>query len=261
MKTPNAPVKTTLVPALARGLGRQLLDQLYPPVCLHCEAPVVEANGLCPSCWRTLHLITPPLCPVLGLPFEVELGPDARSAEAIADPPPFARARSAVVYTEIARKLVGRLKYADQPEVARFCASLMRVAGAELLEDDPVLVPVPLHRFRLWQRRYNQSMELARQLSHLTGLEAAPQLVTRKKRTRQQVGLSADQRRRNVSGAFGVRDDALSRLKGRRVVLIDDVITTGATVRALTRALNRAGIGEIDVLSFARVVVGGQTPI
>ena len=140
-----------------RQLGGAVLDQLYPPLCLHCDAPVASADALCGECFRKLRPITAPYCPVLGLPFEVSLGPDARSAEAIADPPPFARARSAVIYDEVARKLVGRLKYGDRPELARFCARLMAAAGAELWSGDPVLVPVPLHRTRLLSRRYNQS--------------------------------------------------------------------------------------------------------
>jgi ComF family protein len=261
MESLDRPVKTAFAPVLLRRVRDGLLDQLYPPVCLNCEAPVAQADALCAGCWRQLRLITPPLCLRLGLPFEVDLGPGALSAEAIADPPPFDRARSAVVYSEIASILVGRLKYGDRPEIARFCAQLMRGAGAELLDGDPVLVPVPLHRFRLWSRRYNQSTELARQLAVLTDLPVDPLLVVRRRATRQQVGLTADQRRRNVSGAFVAREDALERLGGRRVVLIDDVITTGATVKAVTRALQRAGVKEIDVLSFARVVVGVENSI
>ncbi len=139
---------------------------------------------------------------MLGLPFEISLGPDARSAEAIADPPPFDRARSAVVYNDVARALVSRLKYGDRPELARFCARLMAQAGHELLDQDAVLVPVPLHRTRQFSRRYNQSAELARALGRLTGVAVDPGLVVRRKKTRQQVGLSGDARRRNVAGAF-----------------------------------------------------------
>lgn len=201
------------------------------------------------------------MCPVLGLPFEVPLGPEARSAEAIADPPPFDRARSAFIYNEIARSIVSKLKYGDKPELARFCARTMATACAELLDGDPVLVPVPLHRARQWQRRYNQSTELCRELATITGLKMAPLLVRRKRRTKQQVGLTADQRARNVAGAFMVRADALAETSGRRVVIVDDVITTGATVKALTRVLKRAGIDQIDVISFARVVIGADLPI
>lgn len=241
---------------LLRRIGGALLDQLYPPACLNCDTAIASADALCPGCFAQLRPITAPLCPRLGLPFEVASGPDTVSAEAIADPPPFDRARSAVVYNEIARRLVSRLKYGDRPELARFCARLMAAAGHELWADGPVLVPVPLHRFRQLERRYNQSAELARALARITGLRADPLLVSRVRRTRQQVGLSAGARQRNVAGAFAARPDALARLAGRRVVIVDDVITTGSTVKAVTRALHRAGVRQIDVVSFARVVTG-----
>lgn len=244
------------VGALLRRGAVAVLDQLYPPLCLHCDAAVATADALCARCFAQLRPISAPCCPVLGLPFEIPLGPEARSAEAIADPPPFRRARSAVLYNEVARKLVARLKYGDRPELARFCARLMARAGRELWDDAPVIVPVPLHRVRQLERRYNQSAELARALGRLTGLRVEPGLVTRTRRTRQQVGLSAEARQRNVAGAFTARPDAAMRLRGRSVVLLDDVITTGATVKAVTRALNRAGIDQVDVISFARVAPG-----
>jgi ComF family protein len=257
METGAVLVKTGFGGPLRR-FGAALLDQLYPPLCLGCDAPVVTADTLCPSCFRRLRPITDPLCPVLGLPFEVSLGPDARSAEAIADPPPFERARSSVLYNDIARRLVGRLKYGDRPELARFCARLMVQAGHELWRDDAVLVPVPLHRARLLSRRYNQSGELARALERLTGLPVEPSLVVRRRRTRQQVGLSADARQRNVAGAFAANPNLVEKLRGKRIVLVDDVITTGATVKAVTRALRRGGATAVDVISFARVVTGGS---
>jgi ComF family protein len=252
METGASIVKT------GRWLGGTLLDQLYPPVCLSCDKPVATADALCSACFRSLRSITAPLCPVLGLPFEASLGPDARSAEAIADPPPFDRARSAVVYNDVARALVGKLKYGDRPELARFCARLMAQAGHELWGPDAILVPVPLHRARLFSRRYNQSTELARALGKLTGLPVDPAVVVRRKNTPHQVGLSGDARRRNVAGAFAAHPDSLRRLNGRRVVLVDDVITTGATVKAVTHALNKGGAERVDVVSFARVVTGSD---
>jgi ComF family protein len=195
---------------------------------------------------------------VLGLPFEVSLGPDARSAEAIADPPPFGRARSAVLYNKVARRLVARLKYGDRPELARFCARLVAQAGHELWGSDAVLVPVPLHPVRQFSRRYNQSTELARALGRIIGLPVDPALAIRKKRTRQQVGLSADARQRNVAGAFLAHPDLLLRLRGRRAIIVDDVITTGATVKAVTRALLAGGAERVDVVSFARVPTNGS---
>ncbi len=238
--------------------GRAVLDLLYPPLCLNCEAAVSAADGLCARCFRQLRPITAPLCPRLGLPFQVSLGPDALSAEAIADPPPFDRARSAVIYNDIARALVSRLKYGDRPELASFCGRLMVSAGAELWSAAPLLVPVPLHPLRQIGRRYNQSLELARVIAASTHLSVDPALVRRVKRTAQQVGLSADARARNVAGAFLAHPEALARARGRPVVIVDDVVTTGSTVKAVTRALRKAGIERIDVVSFARVVPGSD---
>lgn len=244
-----------------RWLGTSLLDLVFPPVCLQCDAPTSMPDVLCAACFRNLRPITAPLCPVMGLPFEVSIGPDVLSAEALADPPPFGRARAAVIYNEVARTLVSRLKYGDRPELARFCARLMAGAGQDLWPGDPLLVPVPLHPARQRERRYNQSAELAHALAKLTGLPVDPLLVRRIRRTRQQVGLSGDGRQRNVAGAFAVHPDMLRRLRGRRIIVVDDVYTTGATTKAVTRALLKAGAGSVDVVSFARVVAGADLPI
>lgn len=244
-----------------RWAGGVLLDLIYPPVCLGCDEPTAVANTLCSKCFASLRPITAPLCPVMGVPFQVSLGPDGVSAEALADPPPFGRARAAVVYNEVARALVSRLKYGDRPELAQFCARLMAGAGHELWADGPILVPVPLHSSRLRERRYNQSAELANALGKLTGLKVDAGLVRRTRRTRQQVGLSGDGRQRNVQGAFAVHPDVLVRAGGKHIVLVDDVYTTGATTKAVTRTLLRAGIERVDVMSFARVVIGAELPI
>lgn len=244
-----------------RRMGRSVLDQLYPPGCVACNAPLVDADGLCAACFSILHPISAPLCPVLGIPFDADMGPGTMSAEAMADRPPFSRARAALAYGPVARVLVSRLKYGDRPELARFCARLMAAAGLEFWDERPVLVPIPLHTSRLQVRRYNQSLLLARGVARLTGLEVDPHLVRRHRRTRAQVGLSGDGRLRNVQGAFSLHNRALERLSGRRVVLIDDVYTTGATVKAVTRVLQRGGVGAVDVLTFARVVIGDDLPI
>lgn len=244
-----------------QALARALVDQLYPPVCAACSAPIEGGHGLCAQCFSQLQPITAPLCPILGLPFEVALGPDAVSAEALADAPPFERARAAVRYGAVAEGLVSRLKYGDRIELAEFCARLMLGAGHEFWAAKPLLVPVPLHASRIRFRRYNQSLLLARALGKVLELPVDPLLLRRHKKTRSQIGLSGDGRARNVQGAFSAHPDAVVRLKGRRVVLIDDVYTTGATVKAATRALKRGGAEAVDVLTFARVVRGEEVPI
>lgn len=254
-------VKTGSAGRALRRLGRGVLDLLYPPTCLDCGAPIAAADALCPACFAKLRPISAPYCPRLGIPFQHDLGPDALSAEAIADPPPFERSRSAVLYNEVARAVVARMKYGDRPELAAFCARLMHRAGYELWGEDAVLVPVPLNRWRQLSRRYNQSTELARMLGRLTGIGVAPSLVARQRHTRQQVGLSRDARHRNVAGAFRAHPDLIPRLRGRRVILVDDVITTGSTVAAITRTLLKAGVEKVDVISFARVVVGQEASI
>jgi ComF family protein len=242
-------------------LARGLVDMLYPPVCLHCDAPLSAPDTICPNCFKALRFITAPRCPVMGTPFEVAMGEGALSAEAIAEPPPFGRCRSALVYNEVAGALVSRLKYGDRVELARFCGHLMVGAGHELWGEDAVLVPIPLHASRLRTRRYNQSAELALAISKCTGLTVASNVLFRKKKTRQQVGLSGAGRAKNVSGAFEARLAAKLLLKDRRVILVDDVYTTGATVKAACRALKRAGVKSIDVVTLARVVIGTELPI
>jgi ComF family protein len=242
-------------------LGLAVLDQIYPPACAACAAPLGEGQGLCATCFTQLRPIGMPLCPVLGLPFDADPGDGALSAEAIADPPPFRRARAALVYGELAGTLVSRLKYGDRPELASFCGRLMAAAGRDFWDDRPVLVPVPLHPSRLRFRRYNQSLLLARPIGDIIGLDVDPHLVKRRKNTRQQVGLTGDSRLRNVQGAFETHPRFLERLRGRPVVIVDDVYTTGATVKAVTRALKKGGAEAIDVLTFARVVIGDEVPI
>ncbi len=233
-------------------VSRSLTRFLYPPVCAGCGVAVGEAAALCPTCWRGVRFIERPFCEVLGLPFAYDLGRGFLSAEAIADPPVFARLRAAVVYEDLASKLVARLKYGDRTDLLPLMAAWMRRAGAELLAEADVVVPVPLHRTRLFRRRFNQSAELARRLS--AGRPPyAPTALRRKRRTRSQVGLGPAEREANVRGAFEVPPSEKRVVEGRRVLLVDDVFTTGATVSSAVRALRRAGAREVDVLVFARV--------
>ncbi len=239
-----------------RRLGRRALDFVYPPVCTGCGVIVARHGGVCAPCWSGLRLIERPYCEVLGLPFSHDLGRGILSADAIADPPVFDRLRSVALYDGIARSLVHDLKYRDRTDLSRMMAEWMIRASDGAVDDCEAILPVPLHAFRLMGRRYNQSAELARVIAHISGKPYLPVALVRTRRTRRQVGLGASARRDNVQGAFSVPEMAREQIFGRRLVLVDDVYTTGATVSAATRALKRAGAAEVTVLTFARAVSG-----
>ncbi len=238
----------------ARESWRSALSLLYPPTCIACQAATGEPHTLCASCWAEVRFIERPYCERLGTPFAVDLGQPLLSPAAIADPPVFQRARAVAEYDGTASLLVHRLKYNDGLELARALGGMMTRAGAELLADADVIVPVPLHRWRLWRRRFNQAMALARVVSAESGMSCDPFLLARVKRTRRQVGLTKAQRQENLQGAFRVPTEAKAWLQGKRVLLVDDVLTTGATANAASRALLRGGAASVDVLAFARVV-------
>ena len=246
------PLRKTL-----RDLGSACLGLLYPPTCIGCGGATGEPHALCARCWTGFRFIERPYCERLGTPFAVDLGIPLVSPAAIAEPPVFRRARSVARYDGTARDLVHRLKYSDRLDLARALGAMMARSGSELAGSADVIVPVPLHRWRLWTRRFNQSMELARAISSAHGVRCDPGLLHRVKRTRPQVGLTRAQRGDNLQGAFRVPDDAKARLAGRGVLLVDDVLTTGATANACSRALLRGGAASVDVLTFARVVTDG----
>ena len=241
----------------ARTAGRFALGVIYPPTCIACGGATGEAHTLCARCWSEMRFIERPFCERLGTPFGVDLGIPLLSPAAIADPPVFRRARAVARYDEVARALVHRLKYGDRLELAKALGIMMTRAGAELLAEADVIVPVPLHRSRLWWRRFNQAMTLSAVIARTSGVPCDPFLLARVKRTRPQVGLTKSQRGENLQGAFRVPVEAKPRLKHRRVLLVDDVVTTGATANAASRALLRGGASAVDVLSFARVIPDG----
>lgn len=230
------------------------MNLVLPPRCLGCAA-IVEAQGtICATCWAQLDFITAPFCARCGLPFEVPAEPGTECGACIADPPPFNRHRTLWAYGPVSRALVLGLKHGDQIHTARPLAGFLARAAPDLFDSNDVLVPVPLHKWRLLRRRFNQSAVIAMALSKQTGLPTAPQGLERQRATRSQGGLTAEQRRRNVTGAFAVPARQRPLIEGQRVLLIDDVYTTGATLRACCRALINAGAAQIDALTVARVL-------
>ena len=231
-----------------------LVNVITPPRCLVCRCDVTLGATLCVACWQKLQLIDDPTCDVLGTPFEYDQGAGAVSAAAIADPPSWDKARAAAAFNETSKQLIHLLKYRDTPEAGVAMARMMAGAGRSLLATADVLVPVPLHRFRLWQRRFNQSAILAQHIALAIAIPWVSDVLLRDRQTRQQVGLTAAERRKNVRKAFSVPPERQSAIDGKHVVLVDDVRTTGATVSACAEVLRDAGALRVDVLTFALVL-------
>ncbi len=255
------PRRLSRVASPLRAALRLALDVALPPLCPSCREPLGDGVGLCAACWSKLSLIEPPYCARLGIPFTYDPGPGFLSMEAIASPPAYDRARAAVRYDEVARALIHGFKYGDRLDLAPMMGRWMARAGRELLSEADGLVPVPLHWRRLWARRFNQSAALAGAISSVAGVPVLHGGLRRMRATAQQVGLSKSERADNVQGAFKVLPAQKADVKGKRLILIDDVLTSGATVDTCARALLRAGAAHVDVLVFARVVAPIRTPI
>jgi ComF family protein len=240
---------------LASRAGRALLDLLLPPHCAACNAPVDAPGRLCPDCFRRTGFITEPVCTRCGVPFaNAALGGPERLCPGCRNTPPvFRRARAALRYDAQGRRLILPFKHADRTELCAVLAPLMARAGAALLREIDLLVPVPLHRRRLFSRRYNQAALLAVAVARIAG---QPYLLDALQRGRATASLgekSAAERAAEVAGAFTVRATRAPRLAGRRILLIDDVMTSGATANACATALLAAGVTSVDVLAAARV--------
>jgi len=234
--------------------ARRVGDFLVPPVCLACHVRLGDHNALCADCWGTIQFIRPPVCDRLGIPLPFDLGGRNVSAAALAAPPVYDRARAVAGYNDAMRTLVHQLKYGDRHDGARLFGRWLRLAGADILAEGELFMPVPLYRWRLFRRRFNQAAILADALSRETGITHDPLSLRRIRRTPSQVGLTADQRRRNVAGAFRLTPEGKRIVAARHIILVDDVITTGATVEACARTLKRAGARRVDVLALARVI-------
>jgi ComF family protein len=233
---------------LIRSLLRQLLDFALPPRCAGCGEIVAEVHSFCPDCWTRIEFLGESGCTTCGLPLEATEAEEC--GVCVAKPPRISRTRSAVAYDEISRSIAIRLKYGRKVALARTMARFM--APLVQRDDHAILVPVPLHRTRLWQRGFNQSVLVAREIARATGLRSEPNLLRRVKRTPPLKGMNRRQRRKVVAGAFQVEKSL--ELQGCTVVLIDDVLTTGSTANACARALQRAGAKRVELVSWARVI-------
>jgi ComF family protein len=234
--------------------GRRLLDAVLPPLCLGCNEIVETPGALCAACWPRFSFIAAPHCARCGTPFFQHAGADAECAACLRRPPRFRRARAALVYDGQSRRLVLPFKHGDRTDMARACGAWMARAGAELVAEAELVAPVPLHWRRLFTRRYNQALLLARGVARQAGLPLAPDLLRRRRWTGSQAGLKAKERQRNVRQAFEVAPRWRAAVNDKAVLLVDDVLTTGATVDACVAALQQGGARHVDVLTLARVV-------
>jgi ComF family protein len=237
-----------------RRIAGLALDAVLPPQCLACGATVAASGTLCAECWSGVTFLGAPQCAACGRPFEYDQGDGSLCGACARRLPVFARARAAMAYGDISRSLILGFKHGDRTDTAPAFGRWLARAGAELIADADLLVPVPLHWTRLFARRFNQAAILTQAVGRLGGVPAALDLLARRRRTPSQGRLGVAARRRNLSGAFVVRASRRSMVRGRRVLLIDDVLTTGATASACTRVLLRAGAEAVDVLTLALVV-------
>lgn len=232
-----------------RGIGEAILDFALPPRCAGCAEVIADVDGFCPDCWGQIEWLGNSGCDRCGLPLE---GTEAElCARCLADPPPLERVRAAVAYGDLPRSIALRLKYGRKVALARTMARYMAPLAGEASGEE-LIVPVPLHRWRLWSRGFNQSGLVANELGRRWRVQVDHRLLRRVKATQPLKGLNYQQRRKAVAGAFRV--DSTVRLDGATIILIDDVLTSGSTAEACARALRKAGAGRVELISWARVV-------
>lgn len=252
MKQPRCHERKMLSLHRVSAASRTMLDTLFPPQCMCCGELVKSHGALCTACWQGLHFISSPMCSCCSYPFEYELGEDALCAECIEGLPAYDHAYSALVFDDISKKLLHKLKFEDQGYLARSLAGWLAMHMPHKEAD--MVIPVPLSRKRLQSRRYNQSALLASYLAQELGVAYQPHLLKRHRHTTPQTGLTRLQRLENVKGAFIVEGKASAQLSGKGILLVDDVMTTGATITACTHALKQAGAERVQVATLARVI-------
>jgi ComF family protein len=234
-----------------RGILARAADIIWPPRSLLSDKIVERPGVIEPELWAKLRFLTDPLCARCGFPLPQDEGEAAVCGACAADPPDYDRARAALAYDDLAGALILDLKRGGRRDGLSLFAQWMRAAAGPLAEDCDLVAPAPMHWTRLAQRTFNQAAWLAQALARVAGKPWAPEALVRAKRRKSQAGLSASERRRNVSGAIRARKQVV---EGKAVMLVDDVLTTGATAEACARALRKAGATRVWVVTLARVV-------
>lgn len=230
------------------------VDIIYPPQCLSCRKLVGQKGNLCSDCWEGIHFLSDPQCDQCGIPFEFETGKEMLCGNCITKEPPYKKARSVFKYDDASRSLITGFKYSDKLHISDHFAKWMLRVGKEFIDEADIIVPVPLHRVRLFMRRYNQAALLSKSLGNNSGLNVCNDMLVRSKNTRPQAGLLFKQRALNVRGAFKINPKYTSYIVGKNIILVDDVMTTGATIEACAKVLKKAGAASVNVLTVGRTV-------
>jgi predicted amidophosphoribosyltransferase len=235
------------------ALKTSLTDLIFPPRCLACPEPTDAPHGLCPACWRDTHFLAGPACGKCGVPLVGATGPDDLCETCLRHPPAWDRGRAALLYEGVGRQAILSLKHGDRLDLVGPLAGWMAAAGRELIAEADVIAPAPLHWRRLVKRRYNQSAELAKRIGRLTDTPVVVDLLTKTRPTVPQEGMDRRTRAANQAGAYAVTPRRLDAVRGKAVLLVDDVLTSGATLSACAEAARAAGAVWVDVLALARV--------
>jgi ComF family protein len=237
--------------SLSHRFGR-FLDYLLPPLCLSCNEPVGVSQTLCVDCWKAIQFFSPPFCSCCGAPFEVPVESGTLCGACLASPPEFTAARAAMLYNEGSKKLILGFKHADKVHPAPALANWMLRAGQDFWSEADFILPVPLHRWRLLMRRYNQAALLAHEIGKAARKPVLTNALKRIRSTPSQGHMNKEQRKKNIHGAIKLNPNYAAKIKDRAIVLIDDVMTTGATANECSRVLLRAGAAKVFVLTLAR---------
>jgi ComF family protein len=258
-QTPN--IGAHRLNAMLAAVKAGVLDAIYPPRCLACPEPTDAPHGLCPACWRETHFIAEAACDKCGAPLIGEAGTGDLCERCTRHPPAWDRGAAGIVYSGAGRRVILALKHGDRLDMVGPLAAWMAAPGRDLLATADVIAPVPLHWRRLVKRRYNQSAELARRLSRMTGTPVVPDLLSRTRATIPQEKMTREARAANQANAFAVDPRRQIHVAGKNVLVIDDVLTSGATLSACAEALRAAGASRVNVLVLARVAYDERPPI
>ncbi|AIL13193.1 hypothetical protein IM40_06275 [Candidatus Paracaedimonas acanthamoebae] len=242
------------MPLFAKKTGRKILDFILPPQCINCSTRVLQQGGLCADCWEKISFISKPFCFFCSFPFNIQIEDESVCGPCARKRPLFTRARTAIYYNEASKPMILRFKHADALHITPLFAEWLYQAGQDLFQQAEYLVPIPLHWSRLVYRGYNQAALLSHKLSKKAKIPHLPDLLERNRRTPSQGDLTAKEREKNVSNAFKLKEKYKQLIRNKHILLIDDVFTSGATVRACTKVLKKSGAKQVDILTLARVI-------